>query len=48
VKDGKKDFKAEEKCNIVSIVGRNMINITTITVSKGYCVVWINWRFPTV
>ncbi len=34
---------AEEKCNIVTIIRQNMINIPAITVSKGDCVVWINW-----
>ena len=34
---------AAEKCNIVSIVRQNMLNIPNITVSKGDCVVWINW-----
>lgn len=34
---------AAEKCDIVTIRGRDNIEPVTLTVKKGDCVVWMNW-----
>jgi len=34
---------AAEKCDIVTIRGRDNIEPITLTVKKGDCVVWMNW-----
>jgi plastocyanin len=34
---------AAEKCDIVTIRGRDNIEPTMLTVKKGDCVVWMNW-----
>ena len=34
---------AGESCNIVTIHGRSGVNPKTIAVSKGDCVIWMNW-----
>ena len=35
--------RAAERCEIVTIRGRDNIEPATLTVKKGDCVVWMNW-----
>ncbi len=34
---------AEERCNIITMFGRNNLSSEKITISKGDCVLWMNW-----